>query len=290
MSLRPEMRRSVAVNQACSDASSGLASGGLASARFWFCRSPAPAPAPACRRRKGDHPRAHGGAEHRSAAAAVPRPDRPSRPASSVPARPRHGRRSRSGDTAANDRRTWRPEWATRMGDQNVGEQAGGRASAADRQRRYRRLGDRLAGAAGEFRPHVADHAERRRPVVQHLGDVFAEFAELAAAARAGASCRMHHHRARQMRRQRPVRWFQDVGIGRLRGARSCRLGGLLLFRFFERQLELRDRGIELFRGTAELQAPQFGQLRLQPRDLMLLDTLGRAKIIPTRSSPVACW
>lgn len=70
-------------------------------------------------------------------------------------------------------------------------------------QLRRRSLRDCLAGTAGELRPHVAEHAERRKDVVQHLGHVLAEQIQGAAAARAGGGSAVRHRRTGQMGWQR---------------------------------------------------------------------------------------
>ena len=48
-------------------------------------------------------------------------------------------------------------------------------ATAWRRHRRCRSLGDGIARTAGKFRPHVTNHLEVARHVIQHLGDVLAE-------------------------------------------------------------------------------------------------------------------
>ena len=101
----------------------------------------------------------------------------------------RRGRRSRSGDTAAGGRRTWRP--------------AHGRAApAVARPRRSAASGVGACviasqAAAGEARTNMADAPELPRHVVQHLGDVLAEPAQRAAAGRAGQRIGAVLHRPR---------------------------------------------------------------------------------------------
>ena len=87
---------------------------------------------------------------------------------------------------------------------QHMGEQARTRPAPLDRQRRHRRLHDRLASAAAQLRPDVAPPLEERGHVFEHLALVLADPAEhRAAAARAGAGRRVHHVLARQMVGQR---------------------------------------------------------------------------------------
>jgi transposase InsO family protein len=61
---------------------------------------------------------------------------------------------------------------------QHVRKQSGARPATADWQGWCRRLGDRLAGPARELHTHMANDAERGRPIVQHLAHVLAETAE----------------------------------------------------------------------------------------------------------------
>ena len=58
-------------------------------------------------------------------------------------------------------------------------------AATRDRMEWRWRLGDRLAGAAGELLAHRLDHLVGARDALQRLGDGLAEFGELATAARA---------------------------------------------------------------------------------------------------------
>jgi hypothetical protein len=68
------------------------------------------------------------------------------------------------------------------------------------------------------------------------------------------------------MIRQRPAhRFLARCLVGRRHLARRLRLVGLQVFQL---QLQLLDLVVELFRLTAELHAPQFGDLQLEVLDL----------------------
>ena len=75
------------------------------------------------------------------------------------------------------------------------------------RHRWSRSLRDGVARTAGKFGPHVTDDLEVPRHVIQHLGDVLAQFGHPATAVRAGAGAiagrLMHNILARQMIGQR---------------------------------------------------------------------------------------
>ena len=65
------------------------------------------------------------------------------------------------------------------FGEQDMGEQRGPGTSARDRVRWRRRLGDRLAGPAGELLAHVLDHFPLARNELQRLGHVLADLAQV---------------------------------------------------------------------------------------------------------------
>src|ERR1700741_4855720 len=70
---------------------------------------------------------------------------------------------------------------------QQMRQHAGSGTPARRRQRRCRRLSDRLAAPTGVFRPDVPDYSEPARDIVEDLGDVFAKPSHVAAAGRTGA-------------------------------------------------------------------------------------------------------
>ena len=113
--------------------------------------------------------------------------------------------------------------------------------SAIDRPRRCRRLHDAVAGIAAQLRPHVAKHLEAGPHVLQHLGHIFAQFTETAAAVGAGVMTRhMGVNLARKMLRQGPATRLRRCGP-------LCGSCGLSLFdsacslQVFELELQLLD-------------------------------------------------
>ena len=161
------------------------------------------------------------------------------------------------------------------LGEQDMGEQLGAGAPARDRMRGRRRLGDRLAGAAGELLAHVLDHLPLARNELQRLGHVLADLAQgAAAAARAGQGRRIDDALARQMLGQRPARRLAPLErrhrdlLARRRCRQPRRGLGLrgILFQVGELQLELLEQRAA-FRGLAEPLVPQLGD-----RELELLD------------------
>src|ERR1700733_15267650 len=88
--------------------------------------------------------------------------------------------------------------------DQHVGQQPWSGKTAFDRTRRRRCFNHAVAPVAGELRPHMANDLEAIRDVLQLLGDIFAELAQLAAAVGTRVAVKsVRHHFAREMFRQR---------------------------------------------------------------------------------------
>ena len=85
------------------------------------------------------------------------------------------------------------------FGDEDMGEQRRTRPALLDRQRRHRRLHDRLAGAAAHLRAHMHDALEVRGDIFQHFALVGADPAELLRRRRSG---RRRAHRGRSFLRQ----------------------------------------------------------------------------------------
>lgn len=113
--------------------------------------------------------------------------------------------------------------------------------SAINRPRRRWSLHDPVAGVTTQLRSHMADHLETGTNVLQHLGDIFAQFAQPAAAV--GAKVIAGHVSvdfARKMLGQRAAEGLR--GYGPLCRSDSLRLfdsvGGL---QFFKLQLKLFD-------------------------------------------------
>jgi hypothetical protein len=140
---------------------------------------------------------------------------------------------------------------------------------------RRRRLGDCLAGAAGELLAHVLDHLPLARDELQRLGHVLAELVQNAAAARARRRGRMNDAFTRQVLRQRPTRRLapleclnRDLLARRSLGGDPRRRFGLrgIFFHVGQLQLELLEHRAA-FRRLAELLVLELGD-----RELHLLD------------------
>ena len=115
----------------------------------------------------------------------------------------------------------------------------------------------------------MPDHAERRRHVVQHLGDVLAEPAQRAAATRARAGRRVLHDDAGKVPRQRPPRGPLESRPRRGRHVlgtvpEPLALAGLQLLKG---ERELRELGVQPLGRLAELRAPQPRYLQLELLD-----------------------
>ena len=130
--------------------------------------------------------------------------------------------------------------------------------------RRRGRLGDRLAGAAGELLAPVRDDFPLPRNELQRLGHVLADLAQsIVTTAGTDQRRRIDDAFARQMRRQRTPRglaplerWHSDLlGGGSHHLRRGLGLRGIL-FQIGELQFELIEQRAT-FRGLAELRVPQ---------------------------------
>jgi hypothetical protein len=163
--------------------------------------------------------------------------------------------------------------------EQNHREQAGPGTAAGNDMEGCRRLGDRLAVAAGEFLAHGLLHEPAARDDIERLGDGLADLGQPAAAAAATArGCGHDKPLARQMLRKRPARGFPPDVLGDHRpGLRGSGLGGKLgrrlvfgrrLLELNQLQLELRDDLGAPLRGSAVLLAARLGEQQLQPLDL----------------------
>ena len=156
-----------------------------------------------------------------------------------------------------------------------MGDQAGPRPAALDRQRRHRLLHDGLARPAAQLRPDMLDDLESGRDILEHLALVLAHPAEhRAAAARADAGRLVGDGLTRQMGRQRLA--HRLLALARLRRVRRggvSRAGagvalGLLLLEFADQQFQLLDVAVELLRRPAKPCATQHGELHLQLFDM----------------------
>ena len=156
-----------------------------------------------------------------------------------------------------------------------MGKQPRPGAPTRNRMRGRRRLGDGLAGPAGELLPHVLDHLPLARHDLQRLGHVLADLAQGAAAARTGRRRRIDNPLTRQVVGKRPARWlapFKALDLDRV-GARrrACylcrRLGfGRVLLEIGKLELKLLDQCAPL-RGLTEPFMAQLGDGELQLLD-----------------------
>jgi hypothetical protein len=145
-------------------------------------------------------------------------------------------------------------------------------AAAGDRMEGRRRLGDGLAGAAGELLADGLDDLPLPGHDLQRLGDVLAQLGEPAAAAGAGRRCWDHHALARQVLRQRRAGGLTArggaagrpvLGRGILRLGRILAGGGDQLAEF---QLELVDQLAAALRRGTEAAVPELGDEQLEMR------------------------
>ena len=150
---------------------------------------------------------------------------------------------------------------------------------ARGRHRRCRSLSDRIARAAGIFRPNVTNDLEVSGHIIQHLGHVLAELGHSLAAVRAGAgaiACRlMHDILSRQMIGQRLA--LRLLARSRSRCRRFLGFGagdvfGLAGLQFLELEFELGDLAGDPLRRATELHSAQLGDLEFQLLDLQRLE------------------
>ncbi len=88
------------------------------------------------------------------------------------------------------------------LGDQHMGEQAGGRDALVDHMRRHRCLHQGFALGTGPLAADVTFDRKGARRVVQFLGDIFANALHLAATGAGGRFRLVVNLGARQFRRQ----------------------------------------------------------------------------------------
>jgi len=141
------------------------------------------------------------------------------------------------------------------FGDEDMGQQPRSGSATLDRQGRHRRLGDRLAGPAGELRPDVADHLEAGRNAFQHLGHILPEPAHRPAAARAETVRRrpVHDLLPGQVVRQWPADGHFAMGGRSFERGLRCLALCLPLLEVLEQKLHLSDGVGQLLGGAAEL-------------------------------------
>ena len=135
------------------------------------------------------------------------------------------------------------------------------------------RLGDALAGAAGEALAHRLDHGPAARHHFERLGDVLAEFGQARlAAAGAGGRARYYETQTRQVGRERLARGLPPCRRSRHRGLAGGLLGresvgGGRGFQFLELQLVLVDEALRALGALAVEGAAEPGDLQPEMGD-----------------------
>ncbi len=147
---------------------------------------------------------------------------------------------------------------------EDVREEAGTGLAAQGRQAGRRRLHGPVAGPANGTRPPMPDHPERRRHVLEDVGDILAALQDRSAAAvRARRRGRMHDRLARQVRRQRLAGGTLAPAVARCWIGRAEPSGSLVRLALAERERELLDHPRELLRRGAEPGPLEDGELGL---------------------------
>ena len=156
------------------------------------------------------------------------------------------------------------------LGGKDVGKQAWAGQTIGDRPTRRGGLYDGVAAGASELRADVANDLEVLGNVLQRFRNILAEFLQRAAAVRTAAIGRGVLDRlASQVIGKR----FADRALDRFLCIRR-RLDGREFgafgthgFEFFEREFELANHLVELFRAAAELHAAQLGENQIEALD-----------------------
>jgi hypothetical protein len=162
------------------------------------------------------------------------------------------------------------------LGVEDHRQKAGSGPAAGDDVEGGRRLGDLLAGAAGELLPDGLNDLPLPGDHLQRLRHIFAEFAQDTATARASGRSRQDDALARQMRRQRrPHRLATGEAAHHrvvLGGFGGRDLGGDLVLR--RRRLELFQLQLQLVEDLAAALGrwPEAVPLHLGDDQLQMLD------------------
>ena len=137
---------------------------------------------------------------------------------------------------------------------------------------RCRRLGDGLAGTAGEFLPHRLDHLPLARDDLQRLGDGLAQLGKSAATAWACGWARKHDPLARQMRRQTDrapacdAMNALDVRAARIGSGTAVASSAASASSSSSCKLHLVEQFAAAFGGGAVVVVPELGDHQLQMR------------------------
>src|ERR1700688_3887008 len=155
------------------------------------------------------------------------------------------------------------------LGDQDVCEQPWAGEATLNRTARRQWLHDPLADRAGKLGPYMLDYFEVARHVLEHLGDILAEWAQLASTIRARAGVLVQDLLAGKLGRQWPTSWLLG---GLLR--RGSHLGGLrgeACLEILDAELHLHELPIELLGGATVLHPLEVGDLEAQLLELKFL-------------------
>ena len=159
------------------------------------------------------------------------------------------------------------------LGDRDVGDQAWARHALGDHQIRRRRLDDLLAAPASVFRAHIADHFVLDRDLLEHFGDVLADFDPSAGATAIARRFRLQDddvagqmgwRRLAQPRLARGSRSAGPLGLG-LSVSLALALG---LLKVFQLELKLLGDARQLLRGGAVMLASHLHDQRFEMLDL----------------------
>ena len=153
--------------------------------------------------------------------------------------------------------------------DQHMREQARAGDAAIDGPRRGFGLNDFFAAAAAQLGAHMAHDLEARWNILQHLGDVFAELAQLAALGAGVRSRRVSMYFARQVLRQRTAAGPRSIVVERC--TLRYRALGADRLQLFELQLQLLDLARDPLALGAKQHPAKLGDDQLQMFDLAVV-------------------
>ena len=138
-----------------------------------------------------------------------------------------------------------------------------------NRTARRRRLHDPLAASARELRAHVLYYFEVARHILEHLGDILAQGAQLPSAIRTRAGVLVQDLFSRKLGRQ----WPTSRHLKRLlrRGSHLKWLLSKACLQILDRELHLHELSIELLGRATVLHALQICDLEAQLLELKFL-------------------
>ena len=155
------------------------------------------------------------------------------------------------------------------LGCDHMGQRTGAGNALIYRSRRRRSLHDRAATCAAELGTNVTDHYEACRHVLEHLGNIFAQLSQLAAAVRAVPVFRkMSTNLAPKMRRKCTALASRrgPLAFGNIRPGWLFRHIARVIFSI-ETEFQLRVTGRSLFRARTKMRSLELEDPQLQIRD-----------------------